>query len=253
MRKLRNFMSLLISFLVVVATPVQAATNDNAIQINTDLLLIVLLISVTINILLIKVFVAIRYNADKTSKTSTQTSLENSDLKASINQLTRQVQSLQCWKKNVKRAVPNIDELISNEIAKENAKNFDYALSKVLKAKSSTENYDTFKTAIENYNNLSENVKKHVSTDIALIEEKLEIAKKCYIHSATQYLTRAGHYHPIGSEHSKWEKAFSYYNNLPTEVHAELDRALINEFLSMYQLATADYNYSKVNLSISNN
>lgn len=246
-------MSLLISFLVVVATPVQAATNENAIQINTDLLLIVLLISVTVNILLIKVFVAIRYNADKTSKTSTQTSLENSDLKASINQLTRQVQSLQCWKKNVKRAVPNIDELISNEIAKENAKSFDYALSKVLKAKSSTENYDTFKTAIENYNNLSENVKKHVSTDIALIEEKLEIAKKCYIHSATQYLTRAGHYHPIGSEHSKWEKAFSYYNNLPTEVHAELDRALINEFLSMYQLATADYNYSKVNLSISNN
>lgn len=253
MRKLRNFMSLLISFMVVVATPVQAATNENAIQINTDLLLIVLLISVTVNILLIKVFVAIRYNADKTSKTSTQTSLENSDLKASINQLTRQVQSLQCWKKNVKRAVPNIDELISNEIAKENAKSFDYALSKVLKAKSSTENYDTFKTAIENYNNLSENVKKHVSTDIALIEEKLEIAKKCYIHSATQYLTRAGHYHPIGSEHSKWEKAFSYYNNLPTEVHAELDRALINEFLSMYQLATADYNYSKVNLSISNN
>ena len=246
-------MSLLISFLVVVATPVQAATNENAIQINTDLLLIVLLISVTVNILLIKVFVAVRYNADKTSKTSTQTSLENSDLKSSINQLTRQVQSLQCWKKNVKRAVPNIDELISNEIAKENAKNFDYALSKVLKAKSSTENYDTFKTAIENYNNLSENVKKHVSTDIALIEEKLEIAKKCYIHSATQYLTRAGHYHPIGSEHSKWEKAFSYYNNLPTEVHAELDRALINEFLSMYQLATADYNYSKVNLSISNN
>lgn len=253
MRKLRNFMSLLISFLVVVATPVQAATNENTIQINTDLLLIVLLISVTVNILLIKVFVAIRYNADKTSKTSTQTSLENSDLKASINQLTRQVQSLQCWKKNVKRAVPNIDELISNEIAKENAKSFDYALSKVLKAKSSTENYDTFKTAIENYNNLSENVKKHVSTDIALIEEKLEIAKKCYIHSATQYLTRAGHYHPVGSEHSKWEKAFSYYNNLPTEVHAELDRALINEFLSMYQLATADYNYSKVNLSISNN
>ena len=94
-------MSLLISFLVVVATPVQAATNENAIQINTDLLLIVLLISVTVNILLIKVFVAIRYNADKTSKTSTQTSLENSDLKASINQLTRQVQSLQCWKKNV--------------------------------------------------------------------------------------------------------------------------------------------------------
>lgn len=246
-------MSLLISFLVVVATPVQAATNENAIQINTDLLLIVLLISVTVNILLIKVFVAVRYNADKTSKTSTQTSLENSDLKSSINQLTRQVQSLQCWKKNVKRAVPNIDELISNEIAKENAKNFDYALSKVLKAKSSTENYDTFKTAIENYNNLSENVKKHVSTDIALIEEKLEIAKKCYIHSATQYLTRASHYHPVGSEHSKWEKAFSYYNNLPTEVHAELDRALINEFLSMYQLATADYNYSKVNLSISNN
>ena len=253
MRILRNFMSLLISFLVVVATPVQAATNENTIQINTDLLLIVLLISVTVNILLIKVFVAVRYNADKTSKTSTQTSLENSDLKSSINQLTRQVQSLQCWKKNVKRAVPNIDELISNEIAKENAKNFDYALSKVLKAKSSTENYDTFKTAIENYNNLSENVKKHVSTDIALIEEKLEIAKKCYIHSATQYLTRAGHYHPIGSEHSKWEKAFSYYNNLPTEIHAELDRALINEFLSMYQLATADYNYSKVNLSISNN
>lgn len=253
MRKLRNFMSLLISFLVVVATPVQAATNENTIQINTDLLLIVLLISVTVNILLIKVFVAIRYNADKTSKTSTQTSLENSDLKASINQLTRQVQSLQCWKKNVKRAVPNIDELISNEIAKENAKSFDYALSKVLKAKSSTENYDTFKTAIENYNNLSENVKKHVSTDIALIEEKLEIAKKCYIHSATQYLTRAGHYHPIGSEHSKWEKAFSYYNNLPTEVHAELDRGLISEFLSMYQMATADYNYSKVNLSISNN
>ena len=246
-------MSLIISFLVVVATPVQAATNENTIQINTDLLLIVLLISVTVNILLIKVFVAVRYNADKTSKTSTQTSLENSDLKSSINQLTRQVQSLQCWKKNVKRAVPNIDELISNEIAKENAKNFDYALSKVLKAKSSTENYDTFKTAIENYNNLSENVKKHVSTDIALIEEKLEIAKKCYIHSATQYLTRAGHYHPIGSEHSKWEKAFSYYNNLPTEIHAELDRALINEFLSMYQLATADYNYSKVNLSISNN
>lgn len=253
MRKLRNFMSLLISFLVVVATPVQAATNENAIQINTDLLLIVLLISVTVNILLIKVFVAVRYNADKTSKTSTQTSLENSDLKSSINQLTRQVQSLQCWKKNVKRAVPNIDELLSNQIAKENAKSFDYALSKVLKAKSSTENYDTFKTAIENYNNLSENVKKHVSTDIALVEEKLEIAKKCYIHSATQYLTRASHYHPVGSEHSKWEKAFSYYNNLPTEVHAELDRALINEFLSMYQLATADYNYSKVNLSISNN
>lgn len=253
MRKLRNFMSLLISFLVVVATPVQAATNKNAIQINTDLLLIVLLISVTVNILLIKVFVAVRYNADKTSKTSTQTSLENSDLKSSINQLTRQIQSLENWKKSVKRAVPNIDELLFNEIAKENAKSFDCTLSKVLKTKPSAENYDTFKTAIENYNNLSENVKKHVSTDIALIEEKLEIAKKCYIHSATQYLTRAGHYHPIGSEHSKWEKAFSYYNNLPTEVHAELDRALINEFLSMYQMATADYNYSKVNLSISNN
>ncbi len=253
MRKLRNFMSLLISFLVVVATPVQAATNENAIQINTNLLLIVLLISVTVNILLIKVFVAIRYNADKTSKTSTQTSLENSDLKSSINQLTRQVQSLQCWKKSVKRAVPNIDELLADEIAKENAKSFDCALSKVLKTKPSTESYNTFKTAIENYNNLSENVKKHVSTDIALVEEKLEIAKKCYIHSATHYLTRVIHYHPVSSEHSKWEKAFSYYNNLPTEVHAELDRALINEFLSMYQLATADYNYSKVNLSISNN
>ena len=253
MRKLRNFMSLLISFLVVVVTPVQAATNENVVYTNTDLLLTVLLISVTINILLIKVFVAIRYNADKTSKTSTQTSLENSDLKASINQLTRQVQALKCWKNSVKRAVPNIDELLADEIAKENAKSFDYALSKVLKTKPSAESFNTFKTTIENYNNLSENVKKHVSTDIALVEEKLEIAKKCYIHSATQYLTRAGHYHPIGSEHSKWEKAFSYYNNLPTEVHAELDRALINEFLSMYQLATADYNYSKVNLSISNN
>lgn len=253
MRKLRNFMSLLISFLVVVVTPVQAATNENVVYTNTDLLLTVLLISVTINILLIKVFVAIRYNADKTSKTSTQTSLENSDLKASINQLTRQVQALQRWKNSVKRAVPNIDELLADEIAKENAKSFDYALSKVLKTKPSAESFNTFKTTIENYNNLSENVKKHVSTDIALVEEKLEIAKKCYIHSATQYLTRAGHYHPIGSEHSKWEKAFSYYNNLPTEVHAELDRALINEFLSMYQLATADYNYSKVNLSISNN
>ena len=253
MRKLRNFMSLLISFLVVVVTPVQAATNENVVYTNTDLLLTVLLISVTINILLIKVFVAIRYNADKTSKTSTQTSLENSDLKASINQLTRQVQALQRWKNSVKRAVPNIDELLADEIAKENAKSFDYALSKVLKTKPSAESFNTFKTSIENYNNLSENVKKHVSTDIALVEEKLEIAKKCYIHSATQYLTRAGHYHPIGSEHSKWEKAFSYYNNLPTEVHAELDRALINEFLSMYQLATADYNYSKVNLSISNN
>lgn len=253
MRKLRNFMSLLISFLVVVVTPVQAATNENVVYTNTDLLLTVLLISVTINILLIKVFVAIRYNAGKTSKTSTQTSLENSDLKASINQLTRQVQALKCWKNSVKRAVPNIDELLADEIAKENAKSFDYALSKVLKTKPSAESFNTFKTTIENYNNLSENVKKHVSTDIALVEEKLEIAKKCYIHSATQYLTRAGHYHPIGSEHSKWEKAFSYYNNLPTEVHAELDRALINEFLSMYQLATADYNYSKVNLSISNN
>ena len=253
MRKLRNFMSLLISFLVVVVTPVQAATNENVVYTNTDLLLTVLLISVTINILLIKVFVAIRYNADKTSKTSTQTSLENSDLKASINQLTRQVQALQRWKNSVKRAVPNIDELLADEIAKENAKSFDYALSKVLKTKPSAESFNTFKTTIENYNNLSENVKKHVSTDIALVEEKLEIAKKCYIHSATQYLTRAGHYHPIGSEHSKWEKAFSYYNNLPTEVHAELDRALINEFLSMYQLATADYNNSKVNLSISNN
>lgn len=253
MRKLRNFMSLLISFLVVVVTPVQAATNENVVYTNTNLLLTVLLISVTINILLIKVFVAIRYNAGKTSKTSTQTSLENSDLKASINQLTRQVQALQRWKNSVKRAVPNIDELLADEIAKENAKSFDYALSKVLKTKPSAESFNTFKTTIENYNNLSENVKKHVSTDIALVEEKLEIAKKCYIHSATQYLTRAGHYHPIGSEHSKWEKAFSYYNNLPTEVHAELDRALINEFLSMYQLATADYNYSKVNLSISNN
>lgn len=109
MRKLRNFMSLLISFLVVVVTPVQAATNENVVYTNTDLLLTVLLISVTINILLIKVFVAIRYNADKTSKTSTQTSLENSDLKASINQLTRQVQALQRWKNSVKRAVPNID------------------------------------------------------------------------------------------------------------------------------------------------
>lgn len=244
-------MSLLISFLVVVATPVQAATNENAIQINTDLLLIVLLISVTVNILLIKVFVAVRYNVIKTSKTSTQTSLENSDLKSSINQLTRQVQSLQCWKKSVKRAVPNIDELLADEIAKENAKSFDCALSKVLKTKPSTESYSTFKTAIENYNNLSENVKKHVSTDIALVEEKLEIAKKCYIHSATQYLTRASHYHPVGSEHSKWEKAFSYYNTLPTEVHAELDRALISEFLSMYQMAAADYNYSQ--LSTSNN
>ena len=253
MRKLRNFMSLLISFLVVVVTPVQAATNENVVYTNTDLLLTVLLISVTINILLIKVFVAIRYNAGKTSKTSTQTSLENSDLKASINQLTRQVQALKCWKNSVKRAVPNIDELLADEIAKENAKSFECALSKVLKAKPCAENYNTFKTAIENYNNLSENVKKHVSTDIALVEEKLEIAKKCYIHSATQYFTRASHCHPIGSEHSKWEKAFSYYNNLPTEVHAELDRGLISEFLSMYQMATADYNYSKVNLSISNN
>lgn len=253
MRKLRNFMSLLISFLVVVVTPVQAATNENVVYTNTDLLLTVLLISVTINILLIKVFVAIRYNADKTSKTSTQTSLENSDLKASINQLTRQVQALKCWKNSVKRAVPNIDELLADEIAKENAKSFDYALSKVLKTKPSAESFNTFKTTIENYNNLSENVKKHVSTDIALVEEKLEIAKKCYIHSATQYFTRASHCHPIGSEHSKWEKAFSYYNNLPTEVHDELDRGLISEFLSMYQMATADYNYSQVNLSTSNN
>ena len=253
MRKLRNFMSLLISFLVVVVTPVQAATNENVVYTNTDLLLTVLLISVTINILLIKVFVAIRYNADKTSKTSTQTSLENSDLKASINQLTRQVQALQRWKNSVKRAVPNIDELLADEIAKENAKSFDYALSKVLKTKPSAESFNTFKTTIENYNNLSENVKKHVSTDIALVEEKLEIAKKCYIHSATQYFTRANHCHPIGSEHSKWEKAFSYYNNLPTEVHDELDRGLISEFLSMYQMATADYNYSQVNLSTSNN
>ena len=50
MRKLRNFMSLLISFLVVVVTPVQAATNENVVYTNTDLLLTVLLISVTINI-----------------------------------------------------------------------------------------------------------------------------------------------------------------------------------------------------------
>ena len=253
MRRLRNFMSLLISFLVVMVTPVQAATNENAVHTNTDLLLIVLLISVTTNILLIKVFVTVNHNASKTNKTSTQTNLENSELKALVTQLTRQAQSLESWQKSVKRAIPNIDDLVSNEIAKENAKSFDCALSKVLKTKPSTESYNTFKTAIENYNNLSENVKKHVSTDIALVEEKLEIAKKCYIHSATQYLTRASHCHPVGSEHSKWEKAFSYYNNLPTEVHAELDRGLISEFLSMYQMATADYNYSKVNLSISNN
>lgn len=138
MRRLRNFMSLLISFLVVVVTPVQAATNENAVHTNTDLLLIVLLISVTANILLIKVFVAIRYNSNKTSKTSVQTNLENSDLKASVNQLTRQVQSLQCWKKSVKRAVPNIDELLADEIAKENAKSFDCALSNPLSHQSNS-------------------------------------------------------------------------------------------------------------------
>lgn len=249
MRRLRNFMSLLISFMVVVVTPVQAATNENAVHTNTDLLLIVLLISVTANILLIKIFVAVNHNASKTNKTSTQTSLENSELKTLVTQLTRQAQSLESWQKSVKRAIPNIDELVADEIAKENAKSFDCALSKILTAKPSAKSYNTFKTAIENYNNLSENVKKNISTDIALVEEKIEIAKKCYIHSATHYLTRVIHYHPVSSEHSKWEKAFSYYNNLPTEVHAELDRGLISEFLSMYQMATADYNYNKLNLS----
>lgn len=246
MRRLRNFMSLLIRFLVVMVTPVQAATNENAVHTNTDLLLIVLLISVTTNILLIKVFVTVNHNASKTNKTSTQTNLENSELKALVTQLTRQAQSLESWQKSVKRAIPNIDDLVANEIAKENAKSFDCALSKVLTAKPSAKSYNTFKTAIENYNNLSENVRKYVSTDITLVEEKMEIAKKCYIHSATHYLTRVIHYHPVGSEYSKWEKALKYYNNLPSEIHAELDKTLTNDFLSMYQLAVADYNFLKL-------
>ena len=169
MRRLRNFMSLLISFLVVMVTPVQAATNENAVHTNTDLLLIVLLISVTTNILLIKVFVTVNHNASKTNKTSTQTNLENSELKALVTQLTRQAQSLESWQKSVKRAIPNIDDLV----AKENAKSFDCALSKVLTAKPSAKSYNTFKTAIENYNNLSENVRKYVSTDITLVEEEM--------------------------------------------------------------------------------
>lgn len=249
MRRLRNFMSLLISFMVVMVTPVQAATNENAVHTNTDLLLIVLLISVTANILLIKVFVTVNHNASKTNKTSTQTSLENSELKALVTQLTRQAQSLESWQKAVKKAVPNVEQLIADEVAKDNAKSFDNTLSRVLKAKPSEKNYTVFKTAIENYNNLSDAVQKHVSTDISLVEEKLQIAQKCYIHSATRYLNKVCHYHPVGTEYSKWEKALNYYNNLPAEIHSELDRKLVNEFLSMYQMAMADHNYNQQTIS----
>lgn len=246
MRKLRNLMSLLICFLVVSTTPVQAATSNQTVLTDTNLLLTVLLISVTVNILLIKVFVAVNRNVNKKKKASTQTSLENTDLKASINQLNRQIQILENWRKNVKKAVPNIDELIKDEIAKENAKSFDNALSRVLKTKPSTENFYVFKNALNNYNNLSQDVQKHVTTDIALVKEKLQIAQKSYVHSATQYLDKVIHYYPVSTEYSKWEKAFNYYNNLPPEVYAELNRGLISEFLSMYQMAIADHNYSKL-------
>ena len=219
MRKLRNLMSLLICFLAISATPVQAATTNKTLLTDTDLLLIILLVSVTVNILLIKVFVAVNNNVNKKEKASTQTILENTDLKASVNQLNRQIQILESWKKHVRKAVPNIDELINDEIAKENAKNFDNTLSRVLKAKPSAKNYYVFKNAIENYNSLSENVRKQVSTDITLVEEKLQIAQKCYIHSATQYFNKVNHYHPISAEHLKWEQALNYYNSLPSEIY----------------------------------
>lgn len=246
MKKLRNLMSLLICFLVINAAPVQAATTNKTLLTDTDLLLIILLVSVTVNILFIKIFVAVNHNVSKKEKKSTQTSLENNDLKVSINQLNRQIQILESWKKNVIKAVPNIDELINDEIAKDNAKNFENTLSRVLKTKPSTKNYYVFKNAIENYNSLSENVRKHVSTDIALVEEKLQIAQKCYIHAATQYFNKVNHCHPTSAEHLKWEQALNYYNSLPSEIYAELDRKMINEFLSMYQMAMADHNYSKL-------
>ena len=249
MRKLRNLMSLLICFLVLSTKPVQAATSNKTFFTNTDLLLTILLISVTVNIVFIKVLVAINSNANKKNKTYSKTSLENTDLKSSVNQLTRQVQVLENWQKAVKKAVPNVEQLIADEVAKDNAKNFENTLNRILKAKPSEKNYAVFKTAIENYNNLSEAVQKHVSTDISLVEEKLQIAQKCYIHSATRYLNKVCHYHPVGTEYSKWEKALNYYNNLPAEIHSELDRKLVNEFLSMNQMAMADHNYSQQTIS----
>lgn len=242
-KKLRNLLSLLICFLAMTATPVKAASNTSGVITNTNILLILLLLSVIVNILIIKVFVAYYHTISQKEKTSARTNLENNDLKETNNRLTKNVQVLENWKKNVKKAVPNIENLIADQVAKENAEIFDKTINNVLKIKPSAETYATLKTALNEYKNLPPAEQTYVTANIESLVEKIEIAKKCYISAATRYLKKATHYIPTASEHEKWEKVINYYTDLPTEIQIQLDKSLVSEIFSMYQMAMADHTY----------
>lgn len=242
-KKLRNLLSLLICSLAMTATPVKAASDTSGVITNTNILLILLLLSVIVNILIIKVFVAYYHTISQKEKTSARTNLENNDLKETNNRLTKNVQVLENWKKNVKKAVPNIENLIADQVAKENAEIFDKTINNVLKIKPSAETYATLKTALNEYKNLPPAEQTYVTANIESLVEKIEIAKKCYISSAMRYLKKATHYIPTASEHEKLEKVINYYTDLPTEIQIQLDKSLVSEIFSMYQMAMADHTY----------
>lgn len=84
------------------ATPVKAASNTSGVITNTNILLILLLLSVIVNILIIKVLVAYYHTISQKEKTSARTNLENNDLKETNNRLTKNVQVLENWKKRKK-------------------------------------------------------------------------------------------------------------------------------------------------------
>ncbi len=146
-----------------------------------------------------------------------------------VNSLTRDVREYETWKKNAIEVKSDIQSLIDDKIARDEAKNFDNVCVGAVGLEAIIENFKRFDAAMDYYEKLSDLAKQYVTLDVKVLSQKRQETGELYAKTATQKIEDVCN-RCNGARQDRYElnKTINYYNGLPLFVKLMIAESLIS-------------------------
>lgn len=156
---------------------------------------------------------------------------ENKKLQEQINhqknynrQISQNIWDLEQWKTSVYAVVPDIDEKLDENQARDIASEFDTTYKPLAKLVADFSDFDKYYEAVCAYNNLSPRAKLLVSINISQIQENYQKMLNTQMVVALNHINRGlSKYKPVARDYDNWQILIDYYENLPISVQQELE------------------------------
>ena len=156
---------------------------------------------------------------------------ENKKLQEQINQqknynrqISQNIWDLEQWKTSVYAVIPDIDEKLEENKARDIASEFDTTYRPLAKLVIDFSDFDKYYEAVRAYNNLPPRAKLLVSINISQIQENYQKMLNTQMVVALNHINHGlSKYKPVAGDYDNWQRLIDYYENLPMSVQQELE------------------------------